>query len=49
MRVKIHHLIGQVAFLAWLAVMALDAVRFRGSHVPLWLKGFGRGSCCARS
>ena len=30
-----------VAFLAWLAVMALDAVRFRWSHVPTWLQGIG--------
>jgi len=28
-----------VAFFAWLAVMALDAVRFRWSQVPPWLQG----------
>lgn len=30
-----------VAFFAWLAVMALDAVRFRWSQVPPWLQGIG--------
>ena len=28
-------------FYAWLAVMGLDAVRFRVSHVPVWAQGFG--------
>jgi protein-S-isoprenylcysteine O-methyltransferase Ste14 len=31
----------QLAFFAWLAVMALDAVRFRWSQVPPWLQGVG--------
>jgi protein-S-isoprenylcysteine O-methyltransferase Ste14 len=31
----------QLAFLAWLVVMALDAVRFRWSQVPPWLQGVG--------
>jgi protein-S-isoprenylcysteine O-methyltransferase Ste14 len=30
-----------VAFFAWLALMGLDAVRFRWSQVPLWLQGLG--------
>jgi len=30
-----------VAFFAWWAVMALDAVRFRWSQVPPWLQGVG--------
>lgn len=30
-----------VAFFAWLAVIALDAVRFRWSQVPPWLQGIG--------
>ena len=30
-----------IAFFAWLAVMALDAVRFRWSQVPPWLQGIG--------
>ncbi len=30
-----------VAFFAWLAVMGLDAVRFRWSQVPPWLQGLG--------
>ena len=29
------------AFFAWLALMALDAVRFRWSAVPPWLQGLG--------
>jgi protein-S-isoprenylcysteine O-methyltransferase Ste14 len=28
-------------FLAWLPLMALDAVRFAWSHVPAWLQGLG--------
>jgi len=28
-------------FCAWLAVMGLDAVRFRASHVPAWAQGVG--------
>jgi protein-S-isoprenylcysteine O-methyltransferase Ste14 len=28
-------------FCAWLAVMGLDAVRFRASHVPVWAQGVG--------
>jgi protein-S-isoprenylcysteine O-methyltransferase Ste14 len=31
----------QLAFFAWLAVMALDAVRCRWSQVPPWLQGVG--------
>lgn len=30
-----------VAFFAWLALMALDALRFRWSQVPPWLQGLG--------
>jgi protein-S-isoprenylcysteine O-methyltransferase Ste14 len=30
-----------LAFFAWLALMALDAVRFRWSAVPMWLQGVG--------
>jgi protein-S-isoprenylcysteine O-methyltransferase Ste14 len=30
-----------VVFFAWLAVMALDAVRFRWSWMPLWVQGVG--------
>jgi len=30
-----------VAWTAWLVLMALDAVRFRWSHVPLWLQVVG--------
>lgn len=30
-----------VAFFAWLALMALDAVRFRWSHVPTWVQWAG--------
>lgn len=29
------------AFFAWLVVMALDAVRFRWSQIPLWLQVIG--------
>jgi protein-S-isoprenylcysteine O-methyltransferase Ste14 len=28
-------------FFAWLAIMGLDAVRFRTSHVPVWVQGVG--------
>jgi protein-S-isoprenylcysteine O-methyltransferase Ste14 len=28
-------------FVAWLAIMGLDAVRFRISQVPIWLQGVG--------
>ena len=31
-------------FCAWLAVMGLDAVRFRASHVPVWAQVAGAGS-----
>jgi len=31
----------QVFFLAWLVLMALDAVRFRWSQIPGWLQGMG--------
>jgi len=30
-----------VVFFSWLGLMGLDAVRFRWSHVPLWLQGLG--------
>src|SRR5579859_3036984 len=30
-----------IAFVAWLVLMALDAVRFGWSHMPLWLQGLG--------
>ena len=32
-----------VIFLAWLALMPLDAVRFRLSRMPAWLQGAGAG------
>jgi protein-S-isoprenylcysteine O-methyltransferase Ste14 len=38
---KVFFTLTQVAFFAWLAVMALDAVRFRWSQVPTWLQGVG--------
>ncbi|HSU15163.1 isoprenylcysteine carboxylmethyltransferase family protein [Longimicrobium sp.] len=38
---KIFILLANVAFIAWLALMALDAVRFRWSHVPVWVQGIG--------
>jgi protein-S-isoprenylcysteine O-methyltransferase Ste14 len=31
-------------FCAWLAIMGLDAVRFRASHVPIWAQVVGAGS-----
>jgi len=34
-------------FLAWLPLMALDAVRFGWSHVPVWLQGVGAGAVVA--
>ena len=30
-----------VFFIAWMAVMGLDAVRFRASHVPVWAQAAG--------
>ena len=30
-----------IVFLAWLVLMPLDAVRFRWSHVPIWLQVVG--------
>ena len=33
-----------VFFCAWLAIMGLDAVRFRASHVPVWVQGIGAGA-----
>jgi protein-S-isoprenylcysteine O-methyltransferase Ste14 len=34
-------------FFAWLALMALDAVRFGWSHVPVWLQVVGSGGILA--
>jgi protein-S-isoprenylcysteine O-methyltransferase Ste14 len=34
-------------FLAWLPLMALDAVRLRWSHVPTWLEVVGAGAIVA--
>jgi protein-S-isoprenylcysteine O-methyltransferase Ste14 len=34
-------------FCAWLAVMGLDAVRFRASHVPVWAQGVGAAAILA--
>lgn len=34
-------------FCAWLAVMGLDAVRFRASHVPVWAQGIGAAAILA--
>jgi len=34
-------------FLAWLPLMAVDAVRFGWSHVPTWLQVFGGGAIVA--
>jgi protein-S-isoprenylcysteine O-methyltransferase Ste14 len=31
----------EMLFLAWLVLMPLDAVRFRWSHVPIWLQVLG--------
>ncbi len=31
----------EMLFLAWLVLMPLDAVRFRWSHVPIWLQVMG--------
>jgi len=39
--VKVFVALTGIAFFSWLAVMALDAVRFRWSHVPPWLQGMG--------
>jgi len=30
-----------IAFFGWLAIIGLDAVRFRWSHLPLWARGAG--------
>jgi protein-S-isoprenylcysteine O-methyltransferase Ste14 len=30
-----------ITFFCWLALMGVDAVRFRWSHVPLWLQALG--------
>jgi protein-S-isoprenylcysteine O-methyltransferase Ste14 len=38
---KLFYVLANVLFLAWLVVMALDAVRFRWSHLPAWLQGVG--------
>jgi protein-S-isoprenylcysteine O-methyltransferase Ste14 len=34
-------------FCAWLAVMGVDAVRFRASHVPVWAQGIGAAAILA--
>jgi protein-S-isoprenylcysteine O-methyltransferase Ste14 len=34
-------------FCTWLAVMGLDAVRFRASHVPVWAQGVGAAAILA--
>ncbi len=38
---KVLLLITAVAFFGWLVLMALDAVRFRWSKVPVWLQALG--------
>ncbi len=38
---KIFYIVLQVIFIAWLILMALDAVRFRWSQVPVWLQVIG--------
>jgi protein-S-isoprenylcysteine O-methyltransferase Ste14 len=38
---KLFFALMQLTFFAWLAVMALDAERFRWSQVPPWLQGVG--------
>jgi protein-S-isoprenylcysteine O-methyltransferase Ste14 len=38
---KIFFVVVMAIFLAWLILMPLDAVRFRWSHVPDWLRGVG--------
>lgn len=38
---KVFFVVLQVFFLAWLVLMPLDAVRFRWSHVPVWLQVVG--------
>lgn len=38
---KVFLAVMSLAFFAWLALMALDAVRFRWSQVPPWLQGLG--------
>lgn len=38
---KVFYALANVAFLAWLVVMPLDAVRFGWSHVPGWLQALG--------
>ena len=38
---KAFYLVANVVFLAWLVVMPLDAVRFRWSHLPAWLRVVG--------
>jgi protein-S-isoprenylcysteine O-methyltransferase Ste14 len=36
-----------VVFVAWIVIMGLDAVRFRASHVPVWLQGVGAAGILA--
>lgn len=38
---KVFFLLMSVSFIIWLVLMPLDAVRFRWSHVPLWLQVVG--------
>jgi protein-S-isoprenylcysteine O-methyltransferase Ste14 len=38
---KVFYMIASVLFLAWLALMPLDAVRFRWSSMPPWLRTAG--------
>ena len=38
---KVFHTLVSVAFLAWLILMPLDAVRFHWTRMPIWLQGVG--------
>ena len=38
---KVPLVITAIAFFGWLALMGFDAIRFRWSHVPLWLQALG--------
>jgi protein-S-isoprenylcysteine O-methyltransferase Ste14 len=38
---KLFFVLMEACFLAWLVLMPLDAVRFRWSHVPVWLQVVG--------
>jgi protein-S-isoprenylcysteine O-methyltransferase Ste14 len=38
---KIFFALMEICFMAWLVLMPLDAVRFRWSHMPIWLQVVG--------